>query len=309
MFIYTSTSAMSLALSTDDASTRREIFSRFSDTITIDGHDLNHLEKKSLIKKLLLISAMSDNVNEMKELQDSMSKSKNISEAESTINKMIEKYEKMVGKMEDKIPGARKKGNKYLKHPTGYRILNHIATGLTSTIAGGIIGLPMLKLLPNKADAAIAQSYNDYLSRKNKEEYYCDLFAGVYNLPLSFTYGFKNKEFVANDFPEDKLKYLADLEKQLYEFAMSQYPTINERNYTAYHIAKTILSGQEKISDECRKYCEWIVNNYSKIDNTNISSNFNNHTFDPKEAEDLDKHIQELILNNNITVTESYYSR
>lgn len=309
VFIYTSTSAMSLALSTEDASTRREIFSRFADTVVIDGHDLNRIEKRRLVKNLMYISALSDNQSEMNELQSKLERSKNISEAEATIDTMIEKYEKAVDKFEDKIPSARKKGEKYLKHPHRYGFMNHIATSLSSTLIGSVIGLPMLKLLPNRADAAIAQTYNDYLARKNKEEFYCDLFAGIYNVPLSFTYGFKNKEFVANDFPEEKLKYLASLEKQLYEFMMSKYPTPNERNYAAYHIAKTILSGQEKISDECKRYCEWIVSNYSKIDKTDIKSNYNDNTFDPKEAEDLDKHVQNIILNNGIAVTEAYQYR
>ena len=306
MFIYTSTSAMSLAMEVADASTRREIFSRFADTVVIDGHELNRIEKKRLIKNLMYISALADNQSEMTELQNKMNHSKNVSEAEATIDEMIEKYEKVVDKYEDKIPSARKKGEKYLKHPHGYKFMNRFASGLSSTLIGGVIGLPMLKLLPNRADAAIAQSYNDYISRKNKEEYYCDLFAGVYNVPLSFTYGFKNKEFVANDFPEEKLKYLSELEKKLYEFMMSTYPTPNERNYAAYQIAKTILSGQEKISDESRKYCEWIVNHYSNLEKTNIASNYNDKTFDPKEAEDLDKHVQNIILNNGIAVTESF---
>ena len=87
---------------------------------------------------------------------------------------------------------------------------------------------------------------------------------------------------------------------------MSKYPTINERNYAAYQIAKTILSGQEKISDEAKKYCEWIVKNYSNLNKTDIASNYNTNTFDPEEAKDLDKHVQNLILNNGIIVTESY---
>lgn len=306
MFIYTSTSAMALAMSSDDATTRREVFSRFADTIVIDGHELNHNEKKRLVKNLMYISALAENQSEMNELQKKIDHSKNVSEAEATIDEMIEKYEKVIDKYEDKIPSARKKGGHYLKHPHRYKFMNRFATGLSSTLIGGVIGLPMLKLLPNRADAAIAQSYNEYLSRKNKEEYYCDLFAGVYNVPLSFTYGFKNKEFVANDFPQEKLTYLSDLEKKLYEFMMSSYPTPNERNYTAYQIAKQILSGQEKISDECKKYCEWIVNNYSNLEKTNIQSNYTSNTFDPKEAQDLDKHVQNIILNNGIAVTESF---
>jgi hypothetical protein len=164
----------------------------------------------------------------------------------------------------------------------------------------------MLKLIPNKADAAISKAYSDYLSNTNKEEYYCDMFAGMYNLPLTFTYGFSNRNFVANDISEDKLSYLADLEKRIYQLRMSSYPTINERNYAAYQIAKTILNGEEKISPEAKAYCQWVVDNYSKIESTNVANNYNKTTFDPNEAKNLDEHVQNIITNNGITVTESY---
>jgi hypothetical protein len=306
MFIYTSTSAMGLALSTDDAAKRREVFSRFADTITVDGSELSKFEKKQLVKKLCYISAIAGNTDEISKLSHAVESSKDSNEADREIEKLIKYYEDSISKYEKKLPHSIKKGDKFNKNPSGYKMLNKIATGLCSTIVGTPIGLPMMKLIPNRADAAISKAYSDYLSNTNKEEYYCDMFAGMYNLPLTFAYGFSNRNFVANDISEDKLSYLADLEKKIYQLRMSSYPTINERNYAAYQIAKTILNGEEKISPEAKAYCQWVVDNYSKIESTNVANNYNKTTFDPNEAKNLDEHVQNIITNNGIAVTESY---
>lgn len=304
MFIYTSTSAMGLALSTDDAATRREIFSRFADTIKIDGSELSRYEKKKLIKNLCYISAMSDDTEEVKKIDDAVENSSNMSEADKEISQLIIKYENAIHKYEKKLPHSIKKGDRFNKSKGSCHVLNKIATGLCSTIIGAPIGIPMLKIFPNKADAAISKAYNDYLTKTNKEEYYCDMFAGMYNLPLTFAYGYKSRNFSANDISDDKLDYLTQLEKRLYQLRMVKYPTNSERNYAAYQIAKTILNSEEKISDAQKSYCEWIVNNYSKISKTGIESNYNKSTFDPNEAKNLDDHVQNLITNNNISVTE-----
>ena len=305
MFIYTSTSAMALALNTQNAGTRREIFSNFADTVIVEGKHLNDTEKKKLVKKLCYISALVDNREEMEKLKDTLEHS-SMSEADRQMDALIERYERAIKMYQKKIPDSKKKGEKYLKNPVGYKILNKIATGLSCSIIGSPIGLPMMKLLPNRGDAALAQAYHEYLNHTNKEEYYCDMFAGMYNLPLTFTYGYTHRDFAANDISQDKLNYLTSLEKQLRQYTLSPYPTNNERNYAGYQIAKTILNGEEKISPEVKKYCEWIVHNYSSITKAGVESNYNKTTFDPKESNDLDAHVQNLILNNGIMVKEAY---
>ena len=306
MFIYTSTSAMAMALSTENEETRKEVFAKFADTVMVNGDHLNSVEKKDLIEKLTDICAIAEDKDEMSKVVDAM-ENKSMSEADQQIEALIQRYEKAIKVYQKKIPHITKKGDKYLKNPTSHKILNKLASGLTCTLIGAPIGLPMMKLLTSRSDAALAQAYHDYLNKTNKEEYYCDMFAGMYNLPLTFTYGYTNRDFAANDISSDKLEYLNSLEKELRQFTLSPYPTNSERNYAAYQIAKTILNGEEKISPEVKKYCEWICQNYSSIEKTNIEKDYNKTTFDPKESKDLDKHAKDLIVNNNINVTESVY--
>jgi hypothetical protein len=47
-----------------------------------------------------------------------------------------------------------------------------------------------------------------------------------------------------------------------------------------------------------------MVANYSNIADTDIAVNYRSHVFNPKEAEDLDTHLQNLINNNQINITE-----
>ena len=64
--------------------------------------------------------------------------------------------------------------------------------------------------------------------------------------------------------------------------------------------------GQKDLDPEVRKYCKWIVDNFSNVHKTSISTMYNKATFDPEEAENLDKHLSDLISKNNITLTESF---
>jgi hypothetical protein len=312
IYIFNSSAAMDLALSTQNASARREIFTRFSNTVEVDGKKLDKMEKKRLVKKLCYISALSDNPTEIKKVENSLEHS-NVGDEERKVgddyaDAQIAKWEKRMEKLQKQVPNIVKKGDKYNKNPKGYKLLHSIASGLTASFVGSVIGLPMLKLMPNKADAVISTQYHEFINRSNKEEYYCDMFAGMYNLPLSFAYGFRNgssKAFVSNEISNEKLKKLDELEKNIRTYIMSAYPTDTERNYTAYKIAKQILESNETISPESKEYCEWIVKNYSNTNKLGMETHADN-VFDASEANDLDRHVQELILNNGVMVTESY---
>jgi hypothetical protein len=148
------------------------------------------------------------------------------------------------------------------------------------------------------------EKYKHYMKTPNKEEYYCDLFAGMYNLPLTFTEGYKKRDFTANQIKEEQLQRLTDLEGKIFNLQLIYYPTMAERNHAGYTVAKTILDSKNKIAPEYKEYCKWVVANYSNMEKTDIKTNFRSQNFDPREAEDLDRHVQNIIDNNNITMTE-----
>lgn len=140
------------------------------------------------------------------------------------------------------------------------------------------------------------------------EEYYCDLFASMYQLPITFFVGaefnVKDKRTV-NELDISKINKLAKLEKSIYENSKISYPTDLERTHAGVTVAKNLLK-EKDIDESTRKYCQWIVDNFSDIHATDIDTIYNINTFNPKEAEDLDKHLEKIIKDNGIPITESF---
>jgi hypothetical protein len=127
----------------------------------------------------------------------------------------------------------------------------------------------------------------------------------MYNLPVKFFIGSSAKKYVPNDFSAEKLNELAQVSREFSRSIKSSYPTVLERNHAAVTVAKNILEDKD-IDPSIKKYCKWVVDNFDAVTHTEISTIYNAHTFDPKTAEDLDKHMQDLITDNNIVTTESY---
>ena len=158
----------------------------------------------------------------------------------------------------------------------------------------------------DKMHKDITKLREQYKNTKNMEEYYCDLFADMYQVPVRFFNAGTYSKYTANEVSQKTLDDFADIEKLVYEtLAFSTYPTYSERTFAGVKTAKKLLENKS-IDPAIRKYCQWIVDNESNILNTNVEVNYNSHTFDPKEAEDLDEHLVSLVKNNKMTVTESY---
>lgn len=140
---------------------------------------------------------------------------------------------------------------------------------------------------------------------KNYEEHWCDMFAAAYNLPVTFFLIGQPRTGTSNSITTETLKRYNDLEREAMQLMMIKYPTINERNQSAVKYAKKTLDSKVKLDPAIKKYMEWIVDNYSKTLDIDIDDTYSKGTFDPKTAEDLDKHIEKLIGSANIQVTES----
>lgn len=294
-FTYSLMSAMSLASSAPNAKSRRIAFEKYVDTLEAAGIKLSNSQRKKLIKDLCYISTSNDETL-LNKLKNRLEKVDTISDAD----KEMMQYIKALEKVNETYTKLEKKSQKARKHKGFFKTVHVIGAILTCTGIGALAGIPMM------TTGSDPLKYHDkYLNSKNKEEFYCDLFAGIYQLPLTFLVGFKKRSFTVNQISEARLDKIANLEKRVMMFAQSTYPTLSERNYAAMTIAKNILENNTDIDPAIKEYCEWIVSNYSNILTTNIGNNYNSVTFNPEEAKDLDKHIQSLIDHNDITVTES----
>lgn len=301
---------MSLAMTLDVASNvssmkeRRIIITNYVDSIEELGGNkvINKLAKKKLIKQLMTLSTVQNNEPLVIDMQKSVGK-----DAESSdkyIDNLIKKYKKEIKKVK---PSAKK------------YILPVVATGasiLAATLVPGSImftsaiygfGTIMgIYTLGNAAVDATLLSVKKVYDKSNLyEEYYCDLFSAMYKLPKFFFVGPSKKKYVTNDFNDEKVNELAKLEKEYYEAIFASYPTDMERTHAGVKIAKQLLE-EKDLDPAIKKYCTWIVDNFSNIEKSDIKEIYNKTTFDPKEADDLDKHLQDLITDNNLVLTESF---
>jgi len=294
------TAGMSLAMTLNLAAAaktpeeKRVIITNYVDTIDeLSGNNLiNKAAKKRMVKQLTTLAAVDGNPKAMRTVGD----------ADKYADQMIKAYKKAISK-------ATPSKAKYVFPAviTAAGVLTACLGGSGIALFGGfaagvgaIMGIGMLTI-----DLDEIVMMKKYGSAKLYEEYYCDLFAAMYKLPKFFFVGPSKNKYVANDFSTDKLTELAKLEGEFSKAIYSRYPTDLERTHAGVKVAKQLLE-QKNLEPQVKKYCQWIVDNFSNINHANIDTIYNKTTFDPKEAENLDKHLEDIIKDNNVTLTESF---
>lgn len=294
------TAALNAAGSTDDVKKKRIIMQNYVDTIDAVSKSklIDKVAKKKMVKQLVALSMVEGKESATKELANNVKRSEN---ADQYIDSLIKKYKKSVKNTSK--PGAGQYITWSLIAAGG--IIGTLMTGGTAIPmivgAAGVAGLLSTATL----SLAYMNAISKYSSAKLYEEYYCDLFASMYQLPVTFFVGSSKEKYTPNEFKTEKLNELAKLETQLHKNVFSSYPTPLERCHASVRTAKTLLQ-QKDIDPEVKKYCKWIVDNFSDIHKTEISTFHNSTTFNPEEAENLDKHLTDLIDKNNVTITESF---
>lgn len=289
------TMTLNIAAAAKTVEEKRIIITNYVDTLDAISNNkiLDKAAKKKLIKQLTAIAAIDNNDKATKALSENS--------ADKYMDELIKTYKKALrsrtpSKLKYAFTGIITAGGIIAGILSSGMAIPAFAIAGVSTFAMGMMFLD---------DISTLEAIKKYGSKKLYEEYYCDLFASMYKLPVFFFVGPSKKNYVANDFKTDKLDELAALESDLYKSIYSSYPTDLERNHAAVKVAKKLLE-QKDLEPQIKKYCQWIVDNFSNLQHTKIDTIYNKTTFNPKEAEDLDKHLEELIKNNNITLTESF---
>lgn len=160
----------------------------------------------------------------------------------------------------------------------------------------------------NKRYRELAEMYKN--SRK-VEEYYCDLFASMYQLPIHF---FLIGKYRTNDVSKETLEEYQKLTSEImrkYDMTIDAlpgleaacYPTDVERIWTGTTVAKKLLT-VKGVDPAIKRYLEWILAGDSNVLDIDIESHHNSHNFSPEEAKDLDKHLNDLVRKNDLSVTE-----
>jgi hypothetical protein len=292
--------ALNAAGSTEDPKKKRIIMQNYVDSIDAVSKNklIDKVAKKKMVKQLVALSLVEDKESATKKLAANAKRTDN---ADAYIDSLIKKYKKSVKNTSK--PGAKQYIVYSLIAAAG--IIGTLMTegAVLPAIAGGIGVAGLLSTVT--LSLAYMDAISRYSSSKLYEEYYCDLFASMYQLPIVFFVGSNKEKYTPNEFKTEKLDELAKLEMELHKNIFSTYPTSLERCHASVRTAKTLLA-QKDLDPEIKKYCKWIVDNFSDVHKTNIGTIYNSTTFSPEEAEDLDKHLSDLISKNNVTLTESF---
>ena len=293
--------ALNAAGSTDDIKKKRIIMTNYVDTMDAVSNNklLDKVAKKRIVKQLVALSVVDKSEAAVKGIEKNAT---NRSEdADKYIDNLIKHYKKRI--KNDGKPGV----GTYLT----WAFISAASIITAGYFGGGLAaaGVAAISLITLTSTLTVSLAYIDaiktYGSKRLYEEYYCDLFAGMYQLPVVFFVGMSDKKYTPNEFKVEKLDELAKLETELYKSIFSSYPSDLERAHASVRIAKSLLS-QKDLDPEIKKYCKWIVDNFSNVHKTSISTIYNKTTFSPEEAENLDKHLGDLISKNNVTLTESF---
>ena len=293
---------LTLAQNIPSASNRRKLICNYVNTLDdFGGLKMNVFTKRALVKHLTYLSTICHDEQAVAEYEKAV-RSKKV----EGIDEQIKKMEKRVRKLKFHTYG-----------PTRYFIPAAMTVGTIIGMASAEAAFPMFAVLFGFSfgtlwGTAIGHAVQiDTINKikngtiKNYEEHWCDMFAACYNLPVTFFMVGKPRSGAANDYAVETLKRYDELEREAMQLMMIKYPTITERNQSAVKYAKKVLDSKVKLDPSIKKYMEWIVANYSKTLDVDIDENYSKGTFDPKTAEDLDKHIEKLIGSANINVTES----
>lgn len=295
------TTTLEIAQTLPTAKSRRAIISNFVKSIDdFNGIKLNAISRRAIIKHLTVMSTIAHDEAALNAY------AKTVATSPSEIDSIIAKFESRVTKMRKKAYNG---GNGAL-----------IFAGLI--VVGGLIG-SLATMNPSVGMACTAVSLSILIptalikdarkqaleevkrgSIKDLEEHWCDMFASMYNVPTTFFLGF-GKMFNPADATTQQIKKWNDLEREFMQLSFGTYPTLMERNHAAVKCAKKALESDVKLDPAIKKYLEWVVETFSGSLDINIDDEYTKSTFDPKTAEDLDRHIDALINRANIHVTES----
>ena len=304
-----STTMITAAL-TKSAKVRRKLITNFVNACEEMGIIKLSLPKKKLyIKKLLLISSMKQ--------QDMNSKlaASLVEEDDDTsvIDAYINKHEAKQAKYRKSVYGHGLEVKSMLGMALGAMTFLY---GNMSALNGTLMGLGALGILGGymtfkfgrliKADIRKDIAARENGDVRNFEEHWCDMFAAMYNLPVNLYQVHKSKVTEAN-MSSEQIKKLHKIQLGFVNLFEDVHPPTIERMAAAVRYAEETLNSGAKLDPAAKKYLEWIVANHKKITEVeDIDLIYSKATFDPKTAADIDLHLQNLVNQSGMEITESF---
>lgn len=253
-------------------------------------------DKDRIENRLYVLSRIKDNPAAMKKFQKDISQNKDETENERELDNYIEKLSMMKGIIKaGKISGIVGTTCVILLTAIGF-----VASSVPLMVGGGIcLAIMALGLLKKKVSSLFGVKIGI------QEEYFCDLFASMYKLPIHIT-SF-NRQIQLNKTNSKKVASIRETEQSIDKYTKDIHPMDFDRELTSYRTAKQILESGQKLKKPIRDYLEYIVNLHDGIEDIERSPDKRQQKkLDPESAKDLQKVLNDFVNKTGVTVTESF---
>jgi hypothetical protein len=265
---------------------------RFTSTFNLKQKEV---DKDRSVNRLYVLSQIKNNPNAMKRFEEDV-KHNNDKTRDSEIDEYIKELQIVDSILKlNKVSKMVSAACAVLLSAVGF------AFGNTLAIAAGTVYLAIMSLsmLMKKV-----KSFLFVTKPQIQEEYFCDLFASMYKLPIHLS-SF-NRQIKLNQVNAEKMTKIRKLDQSLDKSIKDVHPLSFDREVTSYKVAKQILESKQKLKPEVKSYLKYIVDLHDGIDKIdNPYSKRQAKKLDPEAAKDLQKTLEDFVNKTGAVVTES----
>ena len=255
------------------------------------------IDEDKLMKRMYVLSQIKDDKKAVKKFTNDVNNNN-----DKTDDKEIEEYIQALKKLSKETKRQNIGSGTFFSAVIS--ILYSVLSFAMGSVVHGCIGLACIAvLMMNKIGDA--KSILGGLGKGIQEEYFCDLFAAMYQLPAHFVS--YNRLIALNKSHPDKVTKVDALEDDIHKSLGDEHPNTFDRELTSYKLAKQILASNKRISKEIKEYLEYIVDLHEGIEDIKTKdSKRRQKRLSPEAAKDLQETMKEFVNKTGVTVTESY---
>lgn len=265
---------------------------RFAKMFKLKNSDI---KKKRAVNRLYVLSQIQNNTGAMKKFEDDIKNDKDPTNGDKELDEYIETLQKV------KTILNIRKGAKVVT--TACSILLSAVGFAFGSVAAAVVGTVSLAIMSlGMLMKKVASLFG--MSPYVQEEYFCDLFAAMYKLPVHLV-SYK-RQIELNKKNRQKVGDIRKLDQEIDKLEKDVHPMTFDRELTSYKVAKQLL--QEKhLKKDIREYLQYIVDLHDGIEDIdNPDSKRQRKKLSPESAADLRKTLRDFVAKSGAVVTESF---
>lgn len=266
---------------------------RFTGMFNIKKGDI---DKKQTLNRMYVLSQIKGNVAAMNQFEEDIKGNKDPTNKDKDLDAYIQKMLTL------KKMANIGKGSKIVAIACSILLAGiGVAIGSTTAVVASSVCMAIMAL-----SMIIKKVKSLFMASPTvKEEYFCDLFAAMYQLPIHLS-SF-NRQIALNKKHVDKVKKIRKIEQDIDKSQKDVHPLDFDREVTSYKIAKQILNSGQRLKPAVKEYLKYIVDLHDGIEDIdNPTSKRQAKKLDPEAAKDLKKTLNDFVAKTGAVVTESF---